>query len=118
MAAVRLLRSIDTRLFDVAAVLGAGPVRAWRTVEGPYLARALLGAAGLAAAVSLGEFGATAFVSRAGAPTVTVQVVRLLGRPGEANLGQACALAVLLSVVVVLVVLLAERARIPGVGAL
>jgi thiamine transport system permease protein len=42
---------------------------------------------------------------------VPIQIVRLLGRPGETNLGQALALAVILVVVTALIIGLAERAR-------
>lgn len=106
-----VLRSIDPRLREVAATLGASPVRAWLRVDGPLTLRAAAVSAGLACAVSLGEFGATAFLIRSDAPTVPVQIVRLLGRPGEANLGQAAALSVILILLTALVVGLAERAR-------
>jgi thiamine transport system permease protein len=106
-----VLRSIDPRLRDVAATLGAGPVRAWVSVDGPIALRVGAVAAGLAAAVSLGEFGATAFLVRSDTPTVPVQIVRLLGRPGEANLGQALALSVILVIVTGIIIGLAERAR-------
>ncbi len=106
-----VLRSIDPRLRDVAATLGAGPLRSWITVDGPLALRAGAVAAALAAAVSLGEFGATAFLVRADTPTVPVQIVRLLGRPGETNLGQALALSVILVIVTALIITLAERVR-------
>ena len=44
-------------------------------------------------------------------PTVPVQIVRLLGRPGEANTGVAAALAVMLLVITVFIVGIAERLR-------
>lgn len=108
-----VLRSIDPRLRDVAATLGASPWRAWLSIDGPLALRAAGVSAGLACAVSLGEFGATAFLARSDTPTVPVQIVRLLSRPGEANLGQAAALSVLLILVTALVIGLAERARPP-----
>ena len=40
-----------------------------------------------------------------------VQIVRLLGRPGEANIGVATALAVMLLVLTVIIVSVAERIR-------
>src|SRR5262249_3789360 len=54
-----VLSSIDPRLRDAAAVLGASPRRAWREVDLPIASRAALVAAGFSFAVSLGEFGAT-----------------------------------------------------------
>lgn len=108
-----VLRGIDPRLRQVAASLGLPPARAWLVADGTQALRAVAVAAGLAAAVSLGEFGATAFLVRADTPTIPVQIVRLLGRPGEANLGQAMALAVILIVVTAIIVAMAERARPP-----
>ncbi len=104
-------RSVDPRLRQVAATLGAAPLRTWATVDLPQLARALGVGAGFAFAVSLGEFGATAFLARADSPTLPVQVVRLLGRPGEQSLGTAMALATVLMVVTALAVLVTERLR-------
>ena len=113
-----VLRSLDPRLREVAATLGASPAYSWRTVDLPVLSRALGVGAGFAAAVSLGEFGATSFLARASTPTVPVQIGRLLSRPGEANIGQAAALSVVLVLVTGLVVLATERLRTPGVGSL
>ncbi|MEY3733998.1 MAG: hypothetical protein RL347_1357, partial [Actinomycetota bacterium] len=106
-----LLRSIDPRMRQVAATLGAPPLRAWWSTDGAVTLRAFAVASGLAAAVALGEFGATAFLVRLDTPTVPVQIVRLLGRPGEANLGVATALAVMLLLVTVIIVAAAERLR-------
>ena len=77
----------------------------------------LLAAAGFAFAVSLGEFGATAFLFREEAPTVPVVIFRLIGRPGEGNYGMALAAAVVLATVTAVVVLAVERLRVPSVGA-
>ncbi len=63
-AVVPVIRSIDDRLREAAAVLGASPARAWREVDAPILARAALVGAGFAFAISLGEFGATLFIAR------------------------------------------------------
>ncbi len=104
------LRSIDPRLREVAATLGARPSRAWRAVDLPLSARAFAAAAGFAFAISLGEFGATVFVARAEQPTLPVAIFRFLGRPGEQNQGTAAALAVVLAAIAVGAALLAERA--------
>lgn len=106
-----VLRSTDPRLRHVAATLGAPPLRAWWAAEGALAVRATAVAAAFAAAVSLGEFGATAFLVRLDTPTVPVLIVRLLGRPGEANLGIAAALSVSLVVITVIIVATAERLR-------
>ena len=92
------LRSIDARLREAAAVLGAPPRRVWREIDLPLVLRALGVAAGFAFAISLGEFGATVFIARSDWPTVPVAIFRFLGRPGAVNAGQAAALAVVLMI--------------------
>lgn len=106
-----VLRAVDGRLREAAAVLGASPLRAWREVDLPLVRRALLVAAGFAFAVSLGEFGATVFIARPDNPTLPVAVARLLGRAGELNYGQAMALSTVLMVVCAASLLLLERIR-------
>jgi thiamine transport system permease protein len=106
-----VLRSIDERLREAAAVLGASPVRVWREVDLPIVRRAVLVAAGFAFAISLGEFGATTVIARADTPTVPIAIDRLLGRPGSLNVGQAFALSVILMLLTALSVLLVDRAR-------
>lgn len=117
---VRLLlpvwRSIDVRMREAAAVLGASPLRAWREVDLPIIGRALLVAAGFAFAVSLGEFGATAFITRPNYPTVPIAIFRALGRPGAASFGQAMALSVILMALIGVVVLAVDRFRVRDVG--
>ncbi|MEV7234534.1 iron ABC transporter permease [Streptomyces sp. NPDC051020] len=106
-----VLRAVDGRLREAAAVLGASPLRAWREVDLPLVRRAVLVAAGFAFAVSLGEFGATVFIARPDNPTLPVAVARLLGRSGELNYGQAMALSTILMLVCAVSLLLLERIR-------
>ncbi|MDJ0383794.1 iron ABC transporter permease [Streptomyces sp. G-G2] len=106
-----VLRAVDGRLREAAAVLGASPLRAWREVDLPLVRRALLIAAGFAFAVSLGEFGATVFIARPDHPTLPVAVARLLGRAGEMNYGQAMALSTILMLVCAVSLLVLERLR-------
>jgi thiamine transport system permease protein len=113
-AIVPVVRSIDDRLREAAAVLGASPARTWRQVDGPILARAALVGAGFAFAVSLGEFGATLFVARPDSTTIPVAIYRLLGQPGSASFGMAMALATLLMVLTAAAVLVIERLRGSG----
>ncbi|MFD9792415.1 ABC transporter permease [Streptomyces sp. NPDC059070] len=111
-----VLRAVDGRLREAAAVLGASPLRVWREVDLPLVRRALLIAAGFAFAVSLGEFGATVFIARPDRPTLPVAVARLLGRAGDLNYGQAMALSTILMVVCAAALLLLERARTDRTG--
>ncbi|KIE23772.1 iron ABC transporter permease [Streptomyces sp. MUSC 125] len=111
-----VLRAVDERLREAAAVLGASPWRVWREVDLPMVRRALLVAAGFAFAVSLGEFGATVFIARSDNPTLPVAVARLLSRPGELNYGQAMALSTILMVVCAVALLILERLRTDRTG--
>jgi thiamine transport system permease protein len=115
-----VLRSIDDRLREAAAVLGASPLRTWRAIDLPLMLRAALVSAGFAFAISIGEFGATTVIARADAPTVPVAIDRLLSRPGALNTGQAFALSTVLLLVTAASVLLVDRVRTdrvrPGSG--
>jgi thiamine transport system permease protein len=113
---VPMLRSIRHRLREAAAVLGASPARVWREVDLPIVARAVAVGAGFAAAISLGEFGATAFIARPDTVTIPTLIFRLLGRPGAVTFSGAMALAVVLMVITTGVVLAIDRARGGEVG--
>ncbi|HLS72193.1 MAG TPA: iron ABC transporter permease, partial [Actinomycetaceae bacterium] len=112
-----VLRAIDPRLHEAAAVLGATPARVLATVDGPFLARGLGLAVGFAFAVSLGEFGATSFLARPDHPTLPVVVFRLIGRPGAENFGMALAASVVLAALTATVMMVAERLRGDRMGA-
>jgi thiamine transport system permease protein len=111
-----VLRAVDHRLREAAAVLGASPWRVWREIDLPMVRRALLIAAGFAFAVSLGEFGATVFIARPDNPTLPVAVARLLGRAGDLNYGQAMALSTILMIVCAVALLVLERLRTDRTG--
>ena len=94
---VPMLRTINPRVREAAAVLGASPRRVRREVDLRVAARGVAVGAGFAFAVSLGEFGATSFIPRRPETlTAPLALFRLLGTPGEALRGQAMALAVAL----------------------
>lgn len=112
-----VLRTVDPRLGQAAASLGASPLRVAATVELPVLWRPLLAATGFAFAVSLGEFGATSFLARPDRPTLPVLVYLLVSRPDQQSFGTALAASVVLGVVTVAVMALVERLRLGAVGA-
>jgi thiamine transport system permease protein len=105
-----VVRSIDPDLRAAAATLGAPPVRAWTTTVLPLIRRPLATGAGLAAAVSLGEFGATSFLSRTGADTLPIAIERLLGRTGSLFRAQAFALSAILAAATITIVVLVDLA--------
>jgi thiamine transport system permease protein len=108
---VPVIRSIDPRLREAAAVLGARPARAWREVDLPLIRRAALVGAAFAFAVSLGEFGATLFIARPDTPTIPIAVGRLLSVPGSAPFGEAMAMSALLMALTAGALLAVERFR-------
>jgi thiamine transport system permease protein len=113
-ALLPVLRGRQLHLAEAAAMLGAGPLRAWLSVELPIILPALLTGAVFAATVSLGEFGATLLLARPETPTLPVLIFRYLGRPGALNYGQALALSSLLMLITALSFLLLERVRAPN----
>ncbi len=115
-ATIPALRSLRTDLLEAAAVLGASPWGVWRQIELPLVARPLAVGAGFAAAVSLGEFGASTFVARPASATVPTLLFQLLGRPGFASYGGALALAVVLMVLTGAITLVADRGRVGELG--
>jgi thiamine transport system permease protein len=115
-AVVPVLRSIDPRLRDAATMLGAPPRRVWREVDLPIVTRAFAVAAGFCAAVSLGEFGATLFISRPEWPTVPIAIARFLGKVGQIYFDQAVAMSVILMLLTAAAVFAIERVRVRDLG--
>ncbi len=109
--ALGVIRSIDPDLRCAAATLGAHPIRAWATTTLPFLRRPLATGAGLAAAISLGEFGATSFLSRSGSETLPIAIERLLGRTGQVFHAQAFALSTILAAATISIVMLVDSSN-------
>lgn len=105
------LRGIDPRQQEAAAALGASPWRVLGTIDLPVLGRGLGLAIGFAFSTSLGEFGATSFLSRPDHMTLPVAIGRLISRPGAQNYGMAMAASVVLAAMTIAVMSLAETAR-------
>jgi thiamine transport system permease protein len=110
------LRSIKPRLRQAAGVLGASPMKIFRTVDLPLIGRALIVAATFAFTISLGEFGATALISRPENPTIPIMIYRFISQPGAINYGQAMALSTILMIVAATGLIIIERMRIANIG--
>ncbi|GAC79692.1 thiamine transport system permease protein [Gordonia malaquae] len=117
---VPALEQVPDRLRDAAAVLGAGPLRVFVTVDLRLTARSLAAAAGFAFVMAVGEFGATTFLARADTTTLPVLIGSLMGRPGADNFAAAMAASVVLVAVSAAVVAVVEtvssapETRAPG----
>ena len=108
---VPTLGSVQRQLREAAAALGASPWRAWWTVEFRLVGRAILVGGAFAFAISMGEFGATAFIARPAAPTVPISIFKLLGRPGATPFGAAVALSVILMAITAAAILIIDSVR-------
>jgi thiamine transport system permease protein len=110
------LRSIRPRIRQAASVLGAAPLQVWRHIDLPLVGRALLVSATFAFTISLGEFGATALISRPEYPTIPVAIYRFITQPGATNYGQGLALSTILMLVTGVSMMAIERLRIAEIG--
>ncbi len=116
---VPALRSINPRVREAAATLGASPSVVRRTIDWPLTRRALATGAGFAAAVSIGEFGATSFLARGEESfTAPMAIFRLLSNPGQQLRGQALALSVVIGLLVAALAAAIELRRDEGVSLL
>jgi thiamine transport system permease protein len=64
--------------------------------------------------ISLGEFGASSFLSSPQTPTIPVAIYRYISQPGALNYGQALAMSSLLLMVCAAGIFLIEKIRLPG----
>ena len=113
---VPVLRSIDDRLREAAAVLGASPSRTWREIDLP---------AGLSGARRRRRLRVRDLARRVRRHCVrrssrhadpSHRDLPLARPPGASNYGQAMAMATILMVLTVLCVLVFERARLGDLG--
>jgi thiamine transport system permease protein len=108
--------AVNAQLLEAAQMLGAGLWQRLRFVWLPLVSRGFAVAAVFAFNVSLGEFGASAFIVRPDTATIPTTIFRLLGQPRPEQYGQALAMSVVLLVVCFLSFLMIERLRDFGGG--
>lgn len=103
--ALPVVQSIPRGLREAASVLGASPLRRWLAVDARLLTPAMATGLAMAFALSLGEFGATSFLTRRDTETLPILIDQLLSRTGGSAFSTAMAastvLALLTSSVVV-----------------
>ena len=103
------LVSIGKEPIEQASLDGASSSQIWKYVESGMIKSVLLTAAGYAAIISVGEFGASSFLAYGSEGTIPTLLFRLIARPGEQNYGMAMAVSAILIVFVLLVMLLLSR---------
>lgn len=109
-------QSIPGNLREAAALLGAAPFKVWLSVDFPIIRKALLVGCVFGFTISMGEFGATAFLVRPETPTMPVAIYRYLAQPGAENYGQAMAMSSLLMLVSASGFLFLEKFRKNRIG--
>ncbi len=97
---------LDPDLLNVSRSLGASRFMTFMRVELPLLTSALIVAMLFSFAISLGEFGATTFISRANFATIPVGIYRLIN---TRHVGEAAAFSAILMLVTVVAFMLIER---------
>ena len=108
------LQAISNSIKNAARVLGASPFRVWREIDLPLLAPSVLVSMIFALTISLGEFGASTFLTRPEYPTIPVAIYRYISQPGALNYGQALAMSTILMVVCTVGIMIIERLHLPG----
>jgi thiamine transport system permease protein len=103
------LVSIGKEPIEQASLDGASSFQIWGFVESGMIRGVLLTAAGYAAIISIGEFGASSFLAYGSEGTIPTLLFRLIARPGEQNYGMAMAVSAILIVFVWAVMLLLGR---------
>jgi thiamine transport system permease protein len=110
------IQAIQTNLYDAAMTLGVPEKKLWREIDLPLIRGPLISAAIYAFSISLGEFGATSFLSRPEYPTMPLAIFRYLNLPGTDNYGKAMAMAAILLLICAIGFALIERLQVKRGG--
>ncbi|MDR1033306.1 MAG: iron ABC transporter permease [Bifidobacteriaceae bacterium] len=102
------IMSIDHSIREAAENLGANAFQVIKSVDLPLIRRGIGVSFGFAFAVSLGEFGATSFLARAGNQTLPVLIYRLISLPDTEHFSAGIAGALILIALTSAVMLVAE----------
>lgn len=94
------MRFIDPLLFDAAAVFARNRTDAWARIHLPLLAPGLVVSAGILAAMTLAELGATLIVSPPGHATITMRIYNYLHYGSSSDVAGLCLMVTVLTLVV------------------
>ena len=85
--------AIDRDVIEASRLDGASRIRTAVLIELPLIKKSIALAVAFSAMVSIGEFGAASFLAFGSNETLPIVLYKLLGRPGEENLGMAMTVA-------------------------
>ena len=94
------MRFIDPLLFDAAAVFAKSRSDAWARIHLPLFAPGLVVSAGILAALTLAELGATLIVSPPGHATITMRIYNYLHYGSSSDVAGLCLMVTVLTLVV------------------
>lgn len=107
------LQTIDSELRDAAETDAATTSQLWWLIEVPIIRGVIATAAGYAAIISIGEFGAASFLAYGDQGTLPTVLYQLIARPGGQNYGMAMAASAILITIVFILVYLASLSNSP-----
>ncbi|MEY4247554.1 MAG: hypothetical protein RIS69_1101 [Actinomycetota bacterium] len=108
-AALPVVQGIPAELRSAAATLGASPWKRFCLVEIPLLRPAITTGVAFSVAISLGEFGATSFLTRRESQTLPIIIADLFGKAGAIPRASGMAASLLLVIVTAIIVLSVDR---------
>ncbi len=94
-----------------AAVLGAKPYDVLLKIDIPILRRPIINSIVFSLTISIGEFGATNFLTRPERPTMPVAIYNFLSKPGGLNYGQAMAMSSILFMISLVSIFILSREK-------
>jgi len=107
--ALPVVQGIPPDLRSAAATLGTSPWRRFCFVEIPLLRPAITTGIAFSMAISLGEFGATSFLTRRESQTLPIIIADLFGKAGAIPRASGMAASLLLVIVTGIIVLSVDR---------
>jgi len=108
-SALPVVEGIPNDLRSAASTLGAGPWRRFLTVELPLLKPAISTGLAFSLAMSLGEFGATSFLTRRESRTIPIIIASLFGKAGDIPRTTGMAASLVLIISTAMIVLAIDR---------
>lgn len=108
-SATPVVEGIPNDLRSAAATLGAGPWRRFFAVDLPLLKPAISTGLAFSLAMSLGEFGATSFLTRRDSQTIPIIIANLFGKAGEIPRATGMAASLVLVVSTAMIVIAIDR---------